>query len=123
MPHGAKKCYQTKDCAVEGLSNKCRTNGSHPEPFCASYFFDGQKCPRIRKSTSQVTKYTSESDTRDESENSLIAYLILPETRYWKHLNNIEDEGIEDDTRESKKNHLTGNFPTIHFCKNITKNI
>ena len=67
MSHSAQKCYETKDRTVERLSNKCRTNGSHPEPFLSGDFTDSEECPGIGKCTSQITKYTSERDARHES--------------------------------------------------------
>ena len=123
MAHSAEKSYQTKHCTIERLSNQCRTYRSHPEPFLTCDFTNSEQCPSIWKCTSKVAKNTTESDTRDRSENGFIASLILPKARYGKHLYNIENSSIENDTTKSQKDNLTRSFPTIHFGKYVAKNI
>jgi hypothetical protein len=49
--------------------------------------------------------------------------LILPESRSREHLNDIENDSIEDDTTKSQKNNLSRDFPTIDLSKYITENI
>ncbi len=121
--HSTCKGYQAEHSAVESLSNECRTNRSHPEPFFTSDFTNSEERPSIGKRTSEITKNTSEGDARNESENRIITRLILPEAGSREDLDDIENSSIENYTAKSEENNLSRYFPTIHFSEYISKNI
>lgn len=123
IAHSTEKCYETEYRAIKCLPDNGRTNRSHPEPFFTSHFANSEQCPRIGKRASEISKNTSEGDARDESENSLITSLILPESRSRENLDDVENGSIEDDTAKSEKDDLSRYFPAVHFGKYITENI
>lgn len=86
-------------------------------------FTNREEGPGIWKRAGKITKYTAKGNTRNKPKYSLIAALILPETRHREDLNNIENKSIEYYAGKSKQYNFTRDFPTIHLSKYITKNI
>jgi hypothetical protein len=123
IPHSAEKCYETENCTIKCLPDNGRTNRSHPEPFFTSYLADSEERPRIGKRASEISKNTSEGDARDESENSFIASLILPESRSRENLDDVENGSIQNNTTKSQEDDLSRDFPTIDLSKYITEYI
>lgn len=81
LSHSTEECYRAKYNRISSLTYQCRTNRTHCEPSLSCHPTNPKETPRIGKWTSEVSKDTSQSNSRDETKNCFIAWLVCPKTR------------------------------------------